>query len=189
MVSLSGNIGEQVTDNGLDGVLFSRGLLGLRLTPSERTRLTGGLGFQNHEVHYYDSLDQDMRFHFDVRGTWAATDKITFQFFGRNEYQPTSAFRTNTKRVDQGLVGLIYEISRRWYCTAGYSYRADAYTAPVMGVEHPLETHNSPQFRLVFSSRKKHLSLYLKGRYEIFESNIQEDYNQLRLTVGGNFAF
>ena len=185
-VTLSGSIGSQVSENELGELQYLRGLLGVRYYPTEKTKVTVGGGLQQHTVPDDPSLDST-GFHFDAKAMWATTEKLTLQGYGRNEYQPTSAFATNTKRVDQGSVGAIYDLTRRIFATAGVSYRADNYTAPVGGVD-ALETHKGLQLKLNVRNKKKNITIYLRGRYEIFESNIQNDYNQLRLMLGANIA-
>ena len=187
LVSLSGSVGQQMSDNDLSNLDYWRALLGLQYTPTEKTRLTLGGGLQEHIVPANHELD-NFGFHFDVNGMWAATEKLTLQFFGRNEFQPTSAFSSNTKRVDQGSIGAVYDVTRRVYCTLGLSGRADNYTAPVGGQQEPLETLVAPQGKIVVRNKKKNIMIYLKARYEMFESNFQDDYNQLRIVLGANIA-
>ncbi len=186
MISLSGVIGVQETDNDLERLEFLRGLVGILYTPTEKTRFNIGLGQQSTAVPSDPSLDTS-GIYFDTKIMWMATERMSVQAYGRNEYQPTSAFESNTKLVSQGSVGLVYEISRRVMCTAGASYRADDYTAPIGGVD-ALETHKGLQLKLNMQGKKRRIGVYLKGRYEMFESNIQDDYNQLRLMIGASLA-
>ncbi|MBT3296676.1 MAG: outer membrane beta-barrel protein [Verrucomicrobia bacterium] len=190
-LTLSGEAGQQDSDNELDTLDFLRVRLGTYWTPSEKTKVDVGAGLQK---QYLDSrgaddtrLD-DASFHFDGNASWVATSKILLHVFGKNEYLPTEAFRQNTKKVDQGSVGGTYELTRQTYLSLGVSYRRDTYTAPINGVD-ALEELAGIQARIVFNSDKQNLRVYLRGRYEEFTSNIQEDYNQLRLTIGASLAF
>jgi hypothetical protein len=188
--SVSGDVGQQDSENELNEVSYVKGRIGLELTPSDKTNMRIEGGIQDHDVGGEESQDLDRtEFHFDVNTTWAMTRKTSLQLFGRNELLPTSAFTKNTKRVDQGSVGLVHNISHRLFGTAGVSYRRDDYTAPVGSVEDPLEELLGFQLRLVTRNRDRNLRIYGKGRYEIFTSNIQDEYTQLRLTAGASIAF
>ena len=94
----------------------------------------------------------------------------------------------NTKRVDQGSVGIVYEFSRDIYSTLGVSYRRDTYTLPINGID-AVESLAGIQFRIRYVTSKKRIALYGKVRYEDFTSNIQPDYDQLRVTVGATLAY
>ena len=190
-ITLSGELGQQDSDNDLDTLDFLRVRLGLYLTPSEKTKVDFGVGYQETKVDATSSsgssLDSE-RFHFDGNVTWMATSKILLHVFAKNEILPTEAFQRNTKTVDQASIGGTYEITRQLFSSLGLSYRRDEYTAPVNGVD-ALEELIGIQARLAFNSQKQNLRIFLKGRYEEFTSNIQTDYNQLRLSIGLNFAF
>jgi len=190
-ITLSGELGQQDSDNDLDTLDFLRVRLGLYLTPSEKTKVDFGAGYQETKVDATSSsgssLDSE-RFHFDGNASWMATSKILLHVFAKNEILPTEAFQRNTKTVDQASIGGTYEITRQLFSSLGLSYRRDEYTAPVNGVD-ALEELIGIQARLAFNSQKQNLRIFLKGRYEEFTSNIQTDYNQLRLSIGLNFAF
>lgn len=190
-ITLGGEIGQQESDNELDTLDFLRVRLGTYWTPSEKTKLAAGGGIQKQKVDATaadgTSLNTES-FHFDGSASWAATTRILLQAFAKNEYLPTEAFTRNTKKVDQASVGCTYEMTDQFYGSLGLSYRRDTYTAPINGID-ALETLAGIQVRLVFNSDRKNLRVYLRGRYEEFESNIQDDYNQLRLTIGASIAF
>ncbi len=189
-LSVSGDVGRQDSDNELSDLRYIKARLGLDLKPSDKTEMRIEGGVQDHDVEGDEERDLDRtEFHFDVNTTWAMSRKTTLQLFGRNEFLPTSAFTKNTKRVDQGSVGLVYDISQRFFWTGGVSYRRDDYTAPVGGVEDPLEELLGGQLRLVMRNRDRNVRIYGRARYEVFTSNIQDDYNQLRLTAGASVAF
>lgn len=188
-LSLSGDIGQQESDNELKDLEYFRVRLGLHLNPSEKTDLRIAGGIQQHRVTGgSDNLNQE-RFHFKLNSSWMMTQKMRLQLYGQNELLPTSAFSKNTKRVDQGSVGLVYDFSPRLFISGAISYRRDTYTDPVREVPDPVEEQRGAQLRIVLRNREKNIKIYLKGRYEIFTSNIQEDYNQLRLTLGASIAF
>ncbi len=190
-LTLGGELGLQESDNDLKELEFLRIRIGTYWTPSEKTRLDVGGGYQqqNAKRNAADGSSLDRKgFHFDGNASWAATSKILLHMFAKNEYLPTEAFRRNTKQVDQASVGCTYEISRHFLASLGLSYRRDSYTAPIGGVD-ALEELAGIQARLVFNSDKQNLNIYLRARYEEFTSNIQDDYNQLRLTLGASFAF
>lgn len=189
-LTLAGELGEQDTDNELDTLSFMRARLGTYWTPSEKTKLDVGAGVQKQEVDATGADNSRLdttSFHFDGNASWAATSKLLLQAFGRNEILPTEAFVLNTKRVDQASLGFTYELTELLYASLGGSYRRDTYTAPINGID-ALEELVGIQVRIVFTSDKRNLKIYLRGRYEEFTSNIQEDYNQLRLTIGGSIA-
>jgi hypothetical protein len=190
-LTLAGEVGQQDSESELDTLDFMRVRLGTYWTPSEKTKLDVGAGVQKQKTDAVGadntSLDTTS-FHFDGNASWAATSKLMLQAFGRNEMLPTEAFVVNTKRVDQGSVGCTYELTQLLYASLGVSYRRDTYTAPINGID-VLEELVGIQARLIFSSNKRNLKIYLRGRYEEFTSNLQSDYNQLRVAIGGSIAF
>ncbi len=191
-VTLGGEIGQQDSENDLNTLDFLRVRLGLYLTPSEKTKVDFGAGYQESKVDATSSSGSSLdteKFHFDGNASWMATSKILLHVFAKNEILPTEAFQRNTKQVDQASVGGTYEITHQFYASLGLTYRRDEYTAPVRGVDDPLEELIGIQARLAFNSQKRNLGIYLKGRYEEFTSNIQTDYDQLRVSIGLNFAF
>lgn len=190
-ITLGGEIGQQDSENELDTLDFLRLRLGMYLTPSEKTKLDFGAGYQESKVDTTSSSGTSLDtegFHFDGNASWMATSKILLHVFAKNEILPTEAFASNTKQVDQAAVGGTYKITQQVFASLGLSYRRDEYTAPIDGVD-ALEELAGIQARLAFDSQKQNLRIYLKGRYEEFTSNIQTDYDQLRLTIGLNFAF
>ncbi len=190
-ITLSGEIGQQESDNELDTLDFLRVRLGTYWTPSEKTKLDISGGFQKQKTDATAADGTSLNttsFHFDGNASWAATTRILLHTFAKNEYLPTEAFTLNTKRVDQASVGCTYEMTHQIYGSLGLSGRRDTYTAPINGID-AVETLLGIQARLVFNSDKKNLRVYLRGRYEEFESNIQDNYNQLRLSIGASIAF
>ncbi|MFC1462256.1 outer membrane beta-barrel protein [Verrucomicrobiota bacterium] len=205
-LALNGVFGQHTTDNSLDKTGWMKGRLGFRTIPTYKTTVslgagiesysadvdeTGGSGARNVDLDTTASDDTDLdrtAFHYDGRAVWAATEKIDFQLFGRNEILPTSAFTANTKEVNQGSVGLVYRPRNNLQGTLGLSYRTDDYTRLIGGID-AFEELIGAQLRIVYDNKRRWLQIYGKARYEEFTSNIQDDYVQLRITLGLNLKY
>ena len=190
------------SENGLDASSYVTCLLGVRSEPTIKLNYAFGGGFQFYsggtetaeiedidleETTRSEDLDQQF-FHYDGKIAWSVTDKLDLQIYGRNEMIPTSAFHGNTKRVDQGSIGLRQLLGRRWLTTLGFSYRVDSYTLPIGGID-ALEELVGVQATLQYDSQRRAIQVAAKVRYEEFTSNIQEDYQQLRASLSLNFTY
>jgi len=195
-------LGQHDSDNELDTVDWLKGRLSTQYEPTYKTKIKIGAGLESHnagdatgaqsadlDTATSDSTDLDrLIFHYDARAIWAVTEKTDLQMFGRNEMLPTSAFAQNTKQINQGSVGIVYRPTETIQTTLGVSYRSDDYTRLISGV-NAFEELLGGQLRIVYDNRRRWLQIYLKARYEEFTSNIQDDYVQLRLTVGLNLKY
>lgn len=189
--TLAGEYGRHETDNNLDNNEFLKARCGLcsEATAKVAYRLAAGLETYDAEdaEGRSDELDQT-RFHFDASGSWAATEKLDVQVFGRNEILPTSAFEENTKEVRQGSVGLSYQVTETILSSLGASYRDDTYSRPIDGID-ARENLTGFQLRLAYRARRPFLRLTGLVRYEEFESNIQDNYEQLRASLALNLTY
>ena len=210
VLALNGVLGQHTTDNSLKDTAWIKGKLGVRTEPTYKTSIRLGVGIESYTAEVDDSgmtvdtdVDRDVdidtsqsddtsldttRFHYDGKVVWSVTEKIDFQLFGRNEILPTSAFTANTKEVNQGSVGLVYRPKDNWTGSVGWSYRTDDYTRLIDGID-AFEELIGLQLRLVYDNKRRWLQIYAKARYEEFRSNIQDEYIQLRVTLGLNLKY
>jgi hypothetical protein len=194
--------GWQNSENGLTDSSFSKFRIGIRSFPTVKLNYNIGIGlllyrggYENTQVSDIDvdepvraeELDQQFM-HYDIRTVWSMSRRMDLQIFGRNEMIPTSAFDYNTKRIDQGSVGLVRLLGRRWLTSLGLSYRGDTYTLPVNGID-AFEKLVGLLVTLEYDTRHKWLRVAGRVRYEEFTSNIQEDYEQLRASLSLNLTY
>ena len=192
-------LGQHESDNDSGDALFLKGRIGFRTIPTYKTSIDISLGLEQYDADAAqnqdlsqglsegDDLDETV-FHYDLTAVWAVTEKLDFQVYGRNEILPTSAFERNTKQVNQGSVGLLFRLTETVHTTLGVSYRSDDYKRPIDDVD-AFEELVGAQLRLMYQNKRKFLQLYAKIRYEEFESNIQDEYAQLRATIGLNLKY
>ena len=189
--TFAGGYGQHDTDNGLNNNEFVNALFGVRTEPTEKVTYDLGAGVQSYTAEDStgdsDALDQT-RFHFNASASWTATEKLDVQLFGRNEILPTSAFEENTKEVRQGSVGLRYQVTSTIGSSLGVSYREDVYSRPIDGIDAK-EALTGLQLRLSYQARRPFLTVTGLVRYEEFESNIQDNYEQLRASIALNLTY
>ena len=186
-----GAYGMQSSDNDMDDPEYYKARAGVRYKPTVKTSVNVGAGFEQYNTDTVGAGNTDLEesaFNYDVAATWAVTEKIDLQAFGRNELLPTTIYVNNTMEVNQGSIGLVYDISPRFDTTLGASYRRDDFTAPVNGVDGKEELKGL-QWRLVYTNTRKYLKIEGRVRYEEFESNVMEDYDQLRATLALNLTY
>ncbi len=201
-VFIAPSIGQHHSDNGLDTSTFVKFRAGFRSEPTIKLTYSIGCGLQYYrggdntaeldDINFGTTSSSDdlelQFFHYDLKAAWALTRRTDFQIFGRNEMIPTSAFDNNTKRVDQGSIGLIQRLGQKWSTSLGLSYRQDTYTLPINGVDAHEELAGILG-KIQYDARKSWLQVTAQARYEEFTSNIQEDYQQLRATLSADISY
>lgn len=126
---------------------------------------------------------------FDVAGDYDLSQRTKLQFIGRNAVQPAAQYRDNPKVVTVASVGLSHRLLERFRLAGTVSYRNDDYEDPVevdTGVFVDQEdTIWGGQLRLDYLPPRGNLNVYVEARYENRETTLpNEDYDQLRLTIG-----
>lgn len=201
-VFIAPSMGQHHSDNGLDTSTFVKLRAGFRSVPTIKVNYSIGCGLQYYRggdrTAEFDDInlgttsssdDLELQFfHYDMKAAWSLTERTDFQIFGRNEMIPTSAFDNNTKRVDQGSIGLIQRLGQKWSASLGLSYRQDTYTLPINRVDAHEELAGILG-KIQYDARKSWLQVTAQARYEEFTSNIQEDYQQLRATISADISY
>jgi len=190
-IVFAGSHGEHDSHNGLRNISFTKLRVGMRSQRTEKLSFAAGVGAELYraEDSTGDSVELDQElFHYNLNGAWAITRKISLQAFGRNEMVPTSAFDDNTKRVDQFSLGLLWRFSQDWETTFGASLRQDDYSRPIDGVDAEEELRGV-QWKIGYVPGDELINIVLNIRYEDFESNIQDEYDQLRASLLVNLTY
>ena len=188
---VAGSYGEHDTDNALQNANFTKVRVGMRSQRTDKLSFSAGVGFETYRAEdaegSSEGLDADL-FHYDLAAAWAITRKLSLQAFGRNEMLPTSAFDQNTKQIDQFSLGALWNFTQNWQTTLGGSFRRDDYTRTINDI-HAREEIGGVQWKLGYTPRDKVVNVVLNVRYEEFESNIQDDYDQLRVSLLANLTY
>ncbi len=133
-----------------------------------------------------DTIDY---FSFDVAGDYDLSQRTKLQFIGRNAVQPAAQYADNPKLVTVASVGISHRLWERFRLAGTVSYRNDDYEDPVQvdrGVYVDQEdTIWGGQLRLDYLPPDGHINVYAEARYENRDTTLpDEDYDQLRLTIG-----
>ncbi|HMP77605.1 MAG TPA: outer membrane beta-barrel protein [Kiritimatiellia bacterium] len=126
---------------------------------------------------------------FDVAGDYDLSQRTKLQFIGRNAIQPAAQYEDNPKLVTVASVGISHRLFDRFRLAGTVSYRNDDYEDPVevdTGVFiDQKDTIWGGQIRLDYLPPNARLNAYVEARYENRETTLpDEDYDQLRLTIG-----
>lgn len=126
---------------------------------------------------------------FDVAGDYDLSQRTKLQFIGRNAVQPAAQYRDNPKIVTVASVGISHRLWERFRLAGTVSYRNDDYEDPVevdTGVfVDQKDTIWGGQVRLDYLPPRGNLNVYVEARYENRDTTLpDEDYDQLRLTIG-----
>lgn len=133
-----------------------------------------------------DSIDY---FAFDLAGDWDLSQRTKLQAIGRNAVQPAAQYNDNVKIVTVASVGLSHRLRERIRLAATVSYRFDDYEDPVEidTGEFILQEDTiwGGQLRVDYERPNGRINVYAAANYEDRDTTLpDEDYNQLRLTLG-----
>jgi len=126
---------------------------------------------------------------FDVAGDYDLSQRTKLQFIGRNAVQPAAQYEDNPKIVTVASVGLAHRMLDRFRVAATVSYRNDDYEDPVE-IDNDVfidqeDTIWGGQLRLDYLPPRGNINENAEARYENRETTLpDEDYDQLRLTIG-----
>ncbi len=126
---------------------------------------------------------------FDVAGDYDLSQRTKLQFIGRNAVQPAAQYEDNPKIVTVASVGLAHRMLDRFRVAATVSYRNDDYEDPVE-IDNDVfidqeDTIWGGQLRLDYLPPRGNINVFAEARYENRETTLpDEDYDQLRLTIG-----
>lgn len=128
-------------------------------------------------------------FSFDLAGDWDLNQRTKLEVIARNAVQPAAQYTDNTKLVTVASVGLSHRIREKFRIAATASYRNDDYEDPVeIDTDVFIDQEDTiwgGQLRLDYDPPNGNLNIYAEGKYEDRNTTIpDEDYNQLRLTLG-----
>lgn len=126
---------------------------------------------------------------FDVAGDWDLSQRTKLQILGRNAVQPAAQYTDNAKLVTVASVGLSHRFLEKFRLAGTVSYRNDDYEDPVeVDTDVFIDQEDTiwgGQVRLDYDPPNGHINVYAEAKYEDRETNIpDQDYNQLRLTLG-----
>lgn len=126
---------------------------------------------------------------FDLAGDWDLSQRTKLQVIGRNAVQPAAQYNDNTKLVTVASVGLSHRLFERFRLAGTVSYRMDDYEDPVeIDTDEFIDQEDTiwgAQLRLDYERPDGYINLYAEAKYEDRDTTIpNEDYDQLRLTIG-----
>lgn len=126
---------------------------------------------------------------FDVAGDYDLSQRTKLQFIGRNAVQPAAQYEDNPKLVTVASVGLAHRMMDRFRIAATVSYRNDDYEDPVeIDADVFIDQEDTiwgGQLRLDYLPPRGNINIFAEARYENRETTLpDEDYDQLRLTIG-----
>lgn len=126
---------------------------------------------------------------FDVAGDYDLSQRTKLQFIGRNAVQPAAQYEDNPKLVTVASVGLAHRMMDRFRIAATVSYRNDDYEDPVeIDTDVFIDQEDTiwgGQLRLDYLPPRGNINIFAEARYENRETTLpDEDYDQLRLTIG-----
>lgn len=207
---LTGQYGQQESD-GLDNTPDYYAIRGGVLTRStDKLTFKGGVGvgrydrFRESAAASENGLDTDVTeeaatetdsgdaidyVSFDLAGDWDLSQKTKLQAIARNAVQPAAQYTDNAKLVTVASLGISHRLLEKFKVSATGSYRNDEYEDPVevdtdVFIDHE-DTIWAGQLRLDYEPPNEHLNIYAEAKYENRDTTLpNEDYDQLRLTVG-----
>ncbi len=157
-----------------------------RADPDKRTDVGDALSEEEVTSSGDDTIDYVS---FDVAGDWDLSQRTKFQVMARNAVQPAAQYDDNVKLVTVASAGLSHRMLEDFRLAGTVSYRLDEYEDPVE-VENDVyvdqeDTILGYQLRLDYMPPEGYLNAYVEARYEDRTTTLpNEDYDQLRLTVG-----
>ncbi|MEI6564117.1 MAG: outer membrane beta-barrel protein [bacterium] len=177
------------SDNGLSDTSYWKARLGIRTRTSYKTSISAGMGYQQMDSTMSTGQKlQDEAFHYDVAASWAVTEKLTLQAFGRNEILPTMAYRDNTQVINQFSLGAIQSLTDSIFTSLGASYRRDNFSR-FIDDKKGWEELRGFQWRLEYENPRHILRAFGSVGYEEYSSNIQDPYDQLRVMLGVSLTY
>lgn len=177
------------TDNGMSDLSYWKVKLGTRINTSYKTSINAGAGIQEMDSTLSTGEKaNDQSFHYDLAATWAVTERLSIQAFGRNEILPTMAYSDNAMEINQFSLGAIQYLTSSIFASAGVSFRRDNFTRTIDG-RTGWEELRGYQCRLEYENPRRILRAFAKLGYEEYTSNIMDPYDQLRATLGLSLCY
>ena len=202
---LTGQYGQQESDsleNKPDYYVLRGGFLN---RATDKLTFKGGVGVGRYDrfskkpgVDGADDVEEGVRENageaidyvsFDIAGDWDLSQRTKLQLIGRNAVQPAAQYTDNVKLVTVASLGLSHRMRDKFRLAGTLSYRNDEYEDPVeIDTDVFIDQEDTiwgAQVRLDYDPPNGHLNVYLEARYEDRDTTIpNEDYDQLRLTIG-----
>jgi hypothetical protein len=201
---LTGQYGQQESDaldNNPDYYVLRGGFLN---RATDKLTFKGGVGagkydrFRSSSTNGVSGIDDEISneedgaidyLSFDMAGDWDLTQRTKLQLIGRNAIQPAAQYQDNVKLVTVASVGISHRILDDFRLAGTISYRNDDYEDPVeIDTDEFIDQEDTiwgGQLRLDFEPPNGYIDVYVEARYEDRTTTIpNEDYDQLRLTIG-----
>jgi len=182
---LVGVYGVQDSDGFSDKSELGIARLGVEHKLTDKTQLRAEAGYEHYDSGVAGAGNKDI-FNYMVRGSWAATEKLSLRITGKNGIFPASTYANNVKEVSSMALGGYLAMTPAIQMALSGSYSEDDYLEKVQVGDQMKDDnakHYGAQLRVDYNPPVKFFNVYAAVSYLTTDSSV-EDYNQWKAAIG-----
>ncbi|MDD4737462.1 MAG: hypothetical protein PHP44_15295 [Kiritimatiellae bacterium] len=182
---LVGIYGVQDSDGFSDKSELGIARLGVEHKLTAKTQLRAEAGYEHYNSGVAGAENKDI-FNYMLRGSWAATEKLSLRITGKNGIFPSSIYANNVKEVTSMALGGYLAMTPAIQMALSGSYSEDDYLEKVeVGTQMKDDNakHYGAQLRVDYNPPVKFFNVYAAISFSTTDSTI-EDYDQWKAALG-----
>ena len=126
---------------------------------------------------------------YDIQGSWQISGKVLTQISASSGIVPSEIYTGNIKRLDQVSLALVFGLTDRFDASVSAQMRNDAYVLVIDDEVSPDQETVGGIATLTYRAPGDFLTIALQARHDIFDSDLEDDFDVTRVGLTANVRY